>query len=106
MERSEFLKRFGLGVAAAVTAPALLKGEEKAEKYHESACNHVDAKEGEHMVFWRSSDEARIITTSCYTYELPKGSQIKHCEPSPISIDFDRGHIINNETGEITNFNK
>lgn len=27
MKRSEFLKRFGLGVAAAVAAPALLKGE-------------------------------------------------------------------------------
>ena len=36
MKRSEFLKRLGLGLGAAVAAPALLRGEEKVNEYHEA----------------------------------------------------------------------
>ena len=36
MKRSEFLKRLGLGLGAAVAAPALLKGEERVNDIQET----------------------------------------------------------------------
>jgi hypothetical protein len=57
MKRSEFLKRLGLGLGAAVAAPSLLKGEEEAPK---SACNHVDAENGKELAFWRNDSNTCI----------------------------------------------
>jgi len=67
MKRSEFLKRLGLGLGAAVAAPALLKGEE----YHKSSDK---IKDGEQIAFWRQSStdaisaEPTFLSTGMATY--------------------------------------
>lgn len=74
MKRSEFLKRFGLGVAAAVTAPALLKGEDghTCETKLGDECLY-DVGKAERLVFWKQTidfDHGHIIPTSCYPLPL------------------------------------
>ena len=71
MKRSEFLKRLGLGAVAAVAAPALLKGEEKAPEYHKAECLG-NAGKTKSLAFWRQSGPIAFPpSTGCYTMEIP-----------------------------------
>ena len=73
MKRSEFLKRLGLGLGAAVAAPALLKGEEKAIEYHKAECAD-SVGETNSLAFWRQSStdaisaEPTFLSTGMATY--------------------------------------
>ena len=64
MKRSEFLKRLGLGIGAAVAAPALLRGEENSEydkflndfKNQESVKCTATFGKPERLIFWRQEN--------------------------------------------------
>jgi hypothetical protein len=69
MKRSEFLKRLGLGLGAAVAAPSLLKSEETVQEYDKTECTN-SVGEAKKLVFWRQSDTVAITATSSYIFEL------------------------------------
>ena len=61
MKRSEFIKRLGLGIGAAVAAPSLLKGEEKPIKTDKG------------IAMWRNSPDQSISSAPTFSeYRSPR----------------------------------
>ena len=73
MKRSEFLKRLGLGLGAAVAAPSLLEGEDKwTHKIAEpEVCYDESLGKPEKLIFWRNGNSITSEATASYTLEIP-----------------------------------